>query len=43
MRLVAAERAGRETPELSEAIAFYEQVGATAFLARAESLLQASA
>jgi hypothetical protein len=43
VRLTAAERAGRETPGLREAVAFYESVGATAYLARAESLLQASA
>ncbi len=43
VRLVAAERAGRETPGLREAVAFYERVGATAYLARAERLLQASA
>ena len=43
VRLVAAERAGRETPGLREAVAFYERVGATAYLARAASLLQASA
>ncbi len=39
VRLYAAERAGRETPELREAVAFYERVGATAYLARAERLL----
>ena len=43
MRLLAAERAGRETPGLREAVSFYEGVGATAYLARAERLLQASA
>ncbi len=43
VRLRAAERAGRETPGLREAIAFYESVGATACLARAERLLQATA
>jgi hypothetical protein len=43
VRLNAAERAGRDTPGLHEAVAFYERVGATAYLARAERLLQASA
>ena len=43
VRLVAAERAGRETPGLRRAVAFYERAGATAYLARAERLLQASA
>ena len=43
VRLAAAERAGRETPGLREAVAFYERVGATAYLARAQPLLQASA
>jgi class 3 adenylate cyclase len=43
VRLVAAERADRETPGLRQAVAFYEGVGATAYLARAASLLQASA
>jgi tetratricopeptide (TPR) repeat protein len=42
-RLLAAERAGRETPGLRETAAFYESVGATAYLARADRLLQASA
>ncbi len=43
VRLHAAERAGRETPALRDAVAFYERVGATAYLARARRLLQASA
>ena len=43
VRLLAAERTGRETPGLREAAAFYERAGATAYLARAERLLQASA
>jgi class 3 adenylate cyclase len=43
VRLHAAERAGRETPGLRVAVAFYERVGATAYLARAEQLLQATA
>ena len=42
-RLHAAEHAGRETPGLSEAVAFYERVGATAYLVRAERLVQATA
>ena len=43
VRLLAAERAGREVPGLRDAVAFYERVGATAYLARAVRLLQASA
>jgi hypothetical protein len=43
VRLYAAERAGRENPGLHEAVAFYERVGATAYLDRAQRLLQASA
>ena len=43
VRLHGAEVAGRETPGLRDAAAFYEGVGATAHLARAERLLQASA
>jgi hypothetical protein len=43
VRLLAAERTGRETPSLRDAIAFYERAGATAYLARAVRLLQASA
>jgi len=43
VRLLAAERAGQETPGLRDAVAFYESVGATAYLARAEALLQATA
>jgi hypothetical protein len=43
VRLLAAERAGHETSGLREAVSFYESVGATAYLARAERLLQASA
>ena len=43
VRLLAAERAGGETPGLPQAIAFFERTGATAYLARAERLLQASA
>jgi len=43
VRLNAAERAGRETPALRDAVAFYERVGATAYLDRAQRLLQASA
>ena len=42
VRLLAAERAGRETPGLREAIAFYERAGASSYLARAKRL-QASA
>ena len=38
VRLLAAELAGRETPGLRDAIAFYESVGATAYLARADAL-----
>ena len=40
IRLVAAEREGQETPGLRDAIAFYERVGATAYLSRAASLLR---
>ncbi len=40
VRLLAAELAGRETPGLREAVAFYERVGATAYLERAEALLR---
>ena len=43
VRLQAGERKGCETPGLATQIAFYESVGATAYLARAERLLQASA
>jgi tetratricopeptide (TPR) repeat protein len=43
VRLLAAERAGRETPGLRAATVFYERVGATAYLERAERLLQATA
>ena len=43
VRLLEAELAGRETPGLRAAVDFYEGVGATAYLARAERLLQASA
>ena len=43
LRLVAAERAGDETPALTDAISFFQSVGATAYLARAEALLQATA
>jgi class 3 adenylate cyclase len=42
VRLRAAERTG-ETSQLGEAIAFFQRVGATAYLARAEALLQATA
>jgi hypothetical protein len=42
VRLAAAELAGRDF-RLRDAVAFYERVGATAYLARAERLLQASA
>lgn len=38
VRLVGAERAGRRTPGLGKAIAFYEGVGATAYLARAAAI-----
>ena len=40
VRLVEAEIAGHETPGLRAAIAFYESVGATAYLARGEALLR---
>ncbi len=40
VRLLEAERAGRETPGLRDAVAFYESVGATAYLTRAEALLR---
>ena len=43
LELVAAERSGRETPGLAYAIPFFRRVAATAYLARTESLLQASA
>lgn len=43
VELLAAERAGAETPGLRDAIAFFERVGATAYLARAAHLVQASA
>ena len=43
VRLLAAELAGRETPGLREALRFYESVGAIAYIARAERLLQESA
>ena len=43
VRLLEAEYAGRETPGLRAAVEFYERVRATAYLARAERLLQASA
>ena len=42
VRLLAAERAGRETPGLREALDFYERAGASSYLARARRL-QASA
>jgi class 3 adenylate cyclase len=38
VRLVEAERASRKTPGLSKAIAFYERVAATAYLARAAAV-----
>ena len=38
--LASAELAGRETPGLRAAVAFYESVGATADLVRAEALLR---
>lgn len=38
VRLVGAERSGTDTPGLGKAIAFYEGVGATAFLARAAAV-----
>ncbi len=41
--LTAAELASAETPQLRRAIAFYERVGATAYLSRAARLEQASA
>jgi tetratricopeptide (TPR) repeat protein len=43
VRLLAAELVGRETPGLREALAFYESVGAAAYLSRAERFLHASA
>jgi predicted ATPase len=43
VRLVEAERQGRETPRLGDAVAFYESVGASAYLARAGRLVQATA
>jgi predicted ATPase/class 3 adenylate cyclase len=43
VRMLAAERAGRETPGLADAVVFYEGVSASAYRARAERLLQASA
>jgi hypothetical protein len=43
VRLGAGELAGRETPGLRDAAAFYGRVGATAYQARAERVLQASA
>ena len=43
VRLHAAERAGGETPALRDAVAFYEHVGATGYLAIARRFLQASA
>jgi class 3 adenylate cyclase/tetratricopeptide (TPR) repeat protein len=42
-RLYAAEQAGRETIGLRKAVAFYERVGAPAYVARARELVQASA
>ena len=39
-RLYAAEQVGRETAGLREAVAFYEGVGASAYLARARLLLR---
>jgi hypothetical protein len=42
-RLLEAELAGGETRGLPEAIAFFERAGATAYLARAGRLLEASA
>ena len=42
LRLLAAERTGR-ADDLGEAIAFFERVGATAYVARAESLLRSTA
>jgi tetratricopeptide (TPR) repeat protein len=41
-RLLAAERSG-DASGLADAIAFFQRVGATAYLARAEALLQATA
>jgi hypothetical protein len=43
VQLLAAELAGGETPGLHDAITFFERAGATAYLVRAERLLQASA
>ncbi len=43
VRLLEAELTGHGTPGLRAAVEFYESVGATAYLARAERLLQASA
>ena len=43
VRLLEAELTGRETPGLRAAVDFYEGVGATAYVARGERLLQASA
>jgi len=40
VRLFEAELAGRETPGLRAAVSFYENVGATAYLARGEALLR---
>jgi len=40
VRLLAAERAGQETPGLRETVSFYESVGATAYLGRAVPLLR---
>jgi hypothetical protein len=42
VRLAAAERSG-DTRGLGGAIVFFQRVGATAYLARAEALLQATA
>jgi class 3 adenylate cyclase len=42
VRLLAAERTG-DNRGLTDAIAFFQRVGATAYLARAEALLQATA
>ena len=43
VRLLEAELAGRQTRGLRAAVEFFERVGATAYLARAERFLQASA
>jgi class 3 adenylate cyclase/tetratricopeptide (TPR) repeat protein len=43
VRLHAAERTGQDSPGLRDAVAFYRRVDATAYLARAERLLQATA